>query len=104
MLAKSHPLLEDNTPLTFSQIKYLGLLLRNPRMNSQARDDFAPASPLLLPAIEKSWQGIPPVRISKSGTFAQSIFVISTNSQFSPKPSPIPSTPLNVEKCFIWIT
>src|SRR3990167_143851 len=61
MLAKSHPFLLDNNPLTFSKIKYSGFFSWRQRINSQTSRDLPPTIPERLPAMLKSWQGLPPV-------------------------------------------
>ena len=63
---KSFPSLVDNAEGTFSQTMNLGyrpfvaslssLIMRMPSKNSE---DFSPSKPFLLPAIDKSWHGLP---------------------------------------------
>ena len=67
---KSRPLLLERHPGTFSQRMYLGLAppdartrSRTARMYSNMSRD-SPSRPSRPPAMEKDWQGLPPIRTS----------------------------------------
>ena len=62
--AKSRPLLDDNTPGTFSQRMYLGRRWSANARNVSARFPLGSSSPLRSPATLKAWQGVPPTRRS----------------------------------------
>jgi len=67
---KSLPLLLDRHPGTFSQSTYLGLAPPDARTRSRIARTYsymspdAPSRPSLFPAMEKDWQGLPPIRTS----------------------------------------
>ena len=81
---KSAPLLLLNAPGTFSQTKKRGnrpsVAPRMAQTMSTAlrnRPLLAPSNPSLLPAMLKSWQGLPAQMMSTGGIAAPSIFVMS---------------------------
>ena len=62
---KASPFSLESAPGTFSQTKHLGMASRTARINSSMRPD-SPLSPVLFPATEKLWHGLPPMTTSIS--------------------------------------
>ena len=74
---KSSPCVLESAPGTFSQSTHRGRSSRTARTNSHMSPD-APSRPVLVPAMEKDWQGLPPATTSTAPTYgSQSIFVTS---------------------------
>lgn len=85
---KSSPLWLLKAPTTFSHTMYRGLAVPEAdslcslisltsRVCSKKRTDRFPSNPALDPAILTSWQGLPPMTQSTTGTSRPFIFVIS---------------------------
>lgn len=87
---KSRPLLLERHPGTFSQTMYRGepppearTSSRTARMYSNMSRD-SPCRPARPPAMEKDWQGLPPIRTSTAPCFSWNSFqsILQTSPRF----------------------